>query len=284
MRPTATARPPGEEFRVAAAGPAVTLLLVLFPGWRRAAAATASSTPRRSTRVGLDLEVLIASWARERAAVRAQHDPGVPARRRPDRPRVRLGVSGNRHAATKISAYLGQGFAALMIVYGMYVMAVDATSGGLGTIVLGWMLGASARAAVAQSTFVDAPGGHHGGDIMDAEPVRSPRRSRRARLGGVLPALPGLAVVRGRRVRRALRRARSPRRGRARRGERRRRDARPRRVADAEQVRTDTPLESLLGSEPLRRLGALMAVDAQGRLRGVVTVEQLTRALRSRLA
>ena len=50
------------------------------------------------------------------------------------------------------------------------------------------------------------------------------------------------------------------------------------------QVPADTPLESLLGSEPLRRLGALMAVDAEGRLRGVVTFEQVTRALRSRLA
>jgi hypothetical protein len=50
-----------------------------------------------------------------------------------------------------------------------------------------------------------------------------------------------------------------------------------------DRVRFDEPIEILLGSEPLRRLGALMAVDAQGRLRGVVTVEQLTRALRSRL-
>ena len=38
------------------------------------------------------------------------------------------------------------------------------------------------------------------------------------------------------------------------------------------------------GSEPLRRLGSLMAVDAEGRLRGVITVDQVTRALRSRLA
>ena len=55
-------------------------------------------------------------------------------------------------------------------------------------------------------------------------------------------------------------------------------------VADSEQVRVDTPLESLIGSEPLRRLGALMAVDGEGRLRGVVTFEQVTRALRARLA
>ena len=55
-------------------------------------------------------------------------------------------------------------------------------------------------------------------------------------------------------------------------------------VADGEQVRVDTPLESLIGSEPLRRLGALMAVDADGRLRGVVTLEQVSRALQARLA
>jgi len=49
-------------------------------------------------------------------------------------------------------------------------------------------------------------------------------------------------------------------------------------------VRDDVPLETLLTSEPLRRLGALMAVDAEGRLRGIVTAEQVARALRSRLA
>jgi hypothetical protein len=50
-----------------------------------------------------------------------------------------------------------------------------------------------------------------------------------------------------------------------------------------DRVRVDAPLEALLGSEALRRVGALMAVDAEGRLRGVVTVEQVTRALRTRL-
>jgi CBS domain-containing protein len=55
-------------------------------------------------------------------------------------------------------------------------------------------------------------------------------------------------------------------------------------TAAGEQVATDTRLESLAGSEPLRRLGALMAVDRDGRLRGVVTVEQVSRALQARLA
>jgi CBS domain-containing protein len=53
---------------------------------------------------------------------------------------------------------------------------------------------------------------------------------------------------------------------------------------DEGQVPTDAPLEALLASEPLRQLGALMAVDAEGRLRGVVTREQVMRALQARLA
>jgi hypothetical protein len=44
-------------------------------------------------------------------------------------------------------------------------------------------------------------------------------------------------------------------------------------------VRTDDPLEALLGSEPLARAGALMAVDADGRLLGIVTWDQVRRAL-----
>ena len=46
------------------------------------------------------------------------------------------------------------------------------------------------------------------------------------------------------------------------------------------QVRDDAPLESLLGNDALRRLGGLAAVDADGRLRGVITADQVGRALR----
>ncbi|HUC08295.1 MAG TPA: CBS domain-containing protein, partial [Solirubrobacterales bacterium] len=46
------------------------------------------------------------------------------------------------------------------------------------------------------------------------------------------------------------------------------------------QVRDDAPLDSLLSNRALRRFGALMAVDADGRLSGVITIEQVGRALR----
>ena len=48
-------------------------------------------------------------------------------------------------------------------------------------------------------------------------------------------------------------------------------------------VRDDAPLESLLGNDALRRLGGLAAVDAEGRLRGVITADQVGRALRDAL-
>ena len=47
------------------------------------------------------------------------------------------------------------------------------------------------------------------------------------------------------------------------------------------EVRDDAPLDSLLGNQNLRRFGALMAVDADGKLSGVITAEQVGRALRS---
>jgi Zn-dependent protease len=49
-------------------------------------------------------------------------------------------------------------------------------------------------------------------------------------------------------------------------------------------VRIDEPLESLLAAEGLHRMGALFAVDPDGVLRGVVTLDQVRRALRPRTA
>jgi CBS domain-containing protein len=48
---------------------------------------------------------------------------------------------------------------------------------------------------------------------------------------------------------------------------------------DNMRVRSDDPLEAVLGSEPLLRTGALMAVDADGRLLGIVTWDQVRRAV-----
>jgi hypothetical protein len=49
---------------------------------------------------------------------------------------------------------------------------------------------------------------------------------------------------------------------------------------DSLRVGLEEPLEALLGREGLQRVGAIMAVDANGILRGVVTIDRVRRALR----
>ena len=159
-------------------------------------------------------------------------------------------LTGDRHKATRFSAYLGQGFAVLMMGYGVYRLLDDGDrSGGLWWLVLGWMLGGSARAAVAQSRFADRLDGVTAGDIMDAEPVTIPADLAVERAyDEYFLRYQGWPWFAGRRGRRALRRPRPPRRGRARRPRGRPRAARPRPSPPTpSEVRTDTPLESLLG-------------------------------------
>ncbi len=48
------------------------------------------------------------------------------------------------------------------------------------------------------------------------------------------------------------------------------------------QIGPQAPLESLLGSEGLGRMGAMVAVDSDGVLQGVVTLAEVRRALQPR--
>ena len=50
-------------------------------------------------------------------------------------------------------------------------------------------------------------------------------------------------------------------------------------IAEASAVTRETPVENLLGLEALRRLGAVIVIDPDHRLCGVVTEEELSRAL-----
>jgi Zn-dependent protease len=289
MRADRDSRTAGEEFRVAAAGPAVTLLLALAFGAAGVAmlgdgfgdAATLSFSS------GSLLEVLVAFTALANAGVFVLNIvPAFPL----DGGRILRAivwqVSGDRHRATKFSAYLGQGFAVLMMGYGVYRAAGGGDpSAGIWWLVLGWMLGGAARTAVAQSTFVTRLEGVTAGDIMDDEPVTIPAGISALaawdeyflRYQGWIwfPAVEEDGHLVGLAHRAAVEHAALHEGGAA-----LVRDL----VAETDRVMTDTPLEVLVGSEPLRRLGALMAVDAEGRLRGVVTLDQVSRALQARLA
>jgi hypothetical protein len=194
-------------------------------------------------------------------------------------------LTGNRHGATRFAAGMGQVFAAILMGYGLYrALGQSAVTSGIWYLALGWMLGGAARAAVIQSAVSTRLEGVTAADIMDHEPVTIPAAmpvgqayedyflryqgwpwfaviEDDGRVAGIAhrAAVEQVAHEDGALAVRAV-------------------------TAAGEQVATDTPLESLAGSEPLRRLGALMAVDRDGRLRGVVTVEQVSRALQARLA
>ena len=194
-------------------------------------------------------------------------------------------ATGDRAKATRVSAILGQGFGWLMIGYGIYLVVADIdVFNGIYLAVLGWLLSQAARGAVVQSAVTERLEGITVADLMDSQPVTIPAElSARQAYEEFFLRYQGwdwFAVVDadGRylgRVQRTVVQAASE------------GDATVAEVTpdDAEgRVREDASLEALLGSEPLRRLGAVMAVDADGRLRGVVTLEQVNRALRSRLA
>jgi Zn-dependent protease len=281
---------PGQEFRVAIAGPLVTLAIVVVGGLA-CVLLIGPDTFSEAARLQVDSAGAFELWLSFLVATNVlllafNLIPAFPL----DGGRIARAaawkVTGDRAKATRISANLGQAFAALMIGYGLYVLlALGDTVGGLWAIVLGYLLGSSARAAIAQSAFTERLKGVTVADIMDSEPVviLADLPVSRAWEDYFLryQGWPWFAVVEadgryaGLAHRAAVEHAAHDEGG-----------ARPVRdvaAGEEDRVRDDAPLEVLLGSEPLRRVGALMAVDAEGRLRGVVTVEQVTRALRSRL-
>jgi Zn-dependent protease len=288
MKASRDSESPGEEFRVAAAGPAVNLLIAIVGAAVEIALVGFARFEDLAllNGTGALAEVLIAFTVSINVVLLVFNlipafplDGGRLARA------IAWKVTGNRHGATRFAAGMGQVFAAILMGYGLYQALGRANvTSGIWYLALGWMLGGAARAAVIQSSVSTRLEGVTAADIMDDEPVTIPAGMPAAqayedyflryqgwpwfavveddgRLAGIAhrAAVEQVAHQEGHLSVRAV-------------------------TAAGEQVPTDTPLESLAGSEPLRRLGALMAVDRDGRLRGVVTIEQVSRALQARLA
>jgi Zn-dependent protease len=283
---------PGSEFRVAAAGPAVTLLIVIvgvalsvgLDGWSQFVDNARLRTVIEPTMVDLLVSFLVTMNV---VLLVFNLVPAFPL----DGGRIARAIAwkltGDRMRATRVAAKLGEGFSWLMIAYGVWLLVRGDVIGGLWAIVLGWLIGGSARAAVAQSAVTERLEGVTVADVMDAEPVTIPAATT------ALTAYDSyflryhgwdwFAVVEGDgRYVGLAHRAAVEHAALDEGGGMPVRDVAARGVEG--QVPTDAPLEVLLSSEPLRRLGALMAVDADGRLRGVVTREQVMRALQARLA
>ena len=189
--------------------------------------------------------------------------------------------TGDRNRATRYTGRAGQGFALALGALGLVRLASD-SSFGLLTMVLAFFLYQAAGQAVVQGSLGQRIQGITVADIMDREPVTVPAgltlldaqeqfflRYRWPWFAVVDPAQHFLGVVREQRIDEEIAAGRPA-------------------LSVVEVLEQDlpvrigvqAPLESLLGSEGLGRLGAMVAVDKDGVLQGVVTLAQVRQALR----
>jgi CBS domain-containing protein len=190
-------------------------------------------------------------------------------------------ITGDRNRATRACARIGQAFGWLVMAAGLALVVKGFFGYGVWSILIGVFLEQSARRAVLQSTINDRIKEVRVADIMDTHPLTIPGTSSLLEVEEdyfVRHHWPWFAVVdddghylgllRRERVEQELA------------------GGRPALTAaevsdDAAPFRIDTSasLEALLGSEGLRMLGAVIAVDSEGILRGVVTLQAIRRAL-----
>ena len=281
---------PGEDFKIAAAGPLATFGFVLvclavdlaIVGPHRLIHAAKLDDTVRITPVLLSLSWLL-FW--NVLLLVFNLIPAFPL----DGGRITRAIvwrlTGDKQRGTRTAAKLGQGFALLLSGLGVWLLLAYRSFTGLWLIAISFLLYQSARAALVQTALSARIEGVRVADIMDRQPVAIPGLTpvgqalddfflrygwswfpvidadgrflgiaRQDRLNGAQDQGEGWLTV----------------------------DA----VLEPEQnggwrVREDRPITELLASESLGRLGALMAVDGEGVLRGVVTVEQVRRALQS---
>jgi Zn-dependent protease len=281
-------RSAGEEFKVAAAGPAVTLVLfALFLVVGKAVASGEHFTDVALTREGFTTTPVLAliGWLLFINAMLFLFNivPAFPL----DGGRVARAAiwwrTGDRNRATVITGRMGQGFAIALGALGLWALASGGSSYfGLVTFVLALILYQAAGAAVMQGAIGRRIQNVTVADIMDREPPTIPADltlldaherffvpHHRPWFAVVDPSRHFLGVVRENRVEAEIAAGRPA-----------------LSVADVLEedmpvrIGEEAPLESLLGSEGLGRLGAMFAVDGDGVLQGVVTVAQVRQALR----
>jgi Zn-dependent protease len=281
---------PGVEARVALAGPAVTFAIfaaltiggIAAGGWHDFRESALVETSSGSSGV-----LAMVAWLGSINLLLLVFNllPAFPM----DGGRVARAIAwkwtGDRNAATKFAADLGRVFGWIFIAGGAYMALTNSilgTFGGIWLALVGMVINGSARGASLQTQVGSRIHSISVADVMDRQPVTIPGEI------SVEQALdeyflryrwPWFPVVdAAHRFLGLLNREAA--------------DEVPEvsrtvslvsEIVDHDRglfVRDDTPLDSLLSNQNLRRLGALMAVDADGRLSGVVTVEQVGRALK----
>ncbi|HEX8073716.1 MAG TPA: site-2 protease family protein [Thermoleophilaceae bacterium] len=288
-------RTPGQEFRVAIAGPAVTAAIALVC-WLGLTVAGGSHRYLHglaldaSGRVSPLVAVLSFLVFINVLLLAFNLVPGFPL----DGGRIARAIAwwrtGDRDRATRLAARLGRGFGFALIAGGSFAILRPGGDviAGIWLIAVGYMLSQSARAAEVQSRISTKIADLRVSDVMDAEPVLLPAHTKLDRalddffLRYRWPWFPVvdatgrfLGLVMRQKVEdvpEALRQGSSV-----------------DQVMNVEnagvyRVGMDEPLEAVLGSEGLRSLGAVMAVDPDGVVRGVVTLDRVRRALTGRLS
>jgi len=279
---------PRTEFEIAVAGPLVTLAIVIALT-AVGLAATGPDEFRRAALVESDAGtsgvIAMVAWLASINLLVLVFNllPAFPM----DGGKIVRAIAwwrtGDRTSATRLAANLGRVFAYIFIGGGLLLIFSGDAFGGVWLALIGMIINGSARAASAQTAITGRISRLVVSDVMDREPVSIPDdlsveraldeyflRYRWPWFPVVDAAHRFLGLVVKDKADEVPETSRTT-----------------SYVSDllerddgTFQVRDDTPLEALLSSRSLRRFGALMAVDADGRLSGVITVEQVGRALR----
>jgi len=283
-------RTAGEEFKVAAAGPLVTLLIAAVC-FGAAALLQGVDVAARGTVLddsGVSGTTAVLGWLAlvNLTLLLFNLIPGFPL----DGGRIARAIAwwrtGDRTRATRFAARLGRGFSFLLIAGGVFIaIGLGDVFGGVWLAVIGVFLGSAARQSELQNEVQSRIQGVRVADVMDADPVAVPSelsldrawdefflRYRWPWFPVVDPAGRLVGVVAAEAIEGVSDQVRPS------------RTVASVMAADAEdgglRVGFDEPLEALLGREGLARLGAIMAVDANGVLQGVVTADRVRQALR----
>jgi Zn-dependent protease len=280
----------GVEFRIAVAGPVVTLVIAAACLGIGAVISSPSevldSSRFEDSSTGATLAVLGYLASINILVLFFNLIPGFPLDGGRIARAIAWKITGDRNRATRFAGRLGRFVGWGMVGAGIFMFAVSGSLlGGLWLAFIGFFLAQAAGQAVAQAKFSDRIGGIRVSDVMDAEPVAlsEPLSLDRAEQefflrygwpwfpvvdpsGRLVGVVTREAVKSVPEEQRALRPVAS---------------VMARVHADSGlRAGVEDPLESLLSRDGLSRLGAVMAVDGDGVLRGIVTVEAVRRALR----
>ena len=191
-------------------------------------------------------------------------------------------ITGKRSAATRFAAGLGRIFGYLFIVLGIVWAATGYVFSGVWLVLIGILINGSARAATVQTNVTSRLDGIKVGDVMDENPVAIPGETTvdvaldeyfLRYQWSWFPVVDVAGRFLGMVIRDQLEEISETKRSSTTVSEHLELNSR------AFHISEEALLESLLGNPDMRKFGALMVTSNGGQLAGVVTVEQLGRAL-----